>query len=105
LYANNVKERRAEIAILRTIGLSTKHIYFLFIFKAFLLALIASVLGSICGIILGVSLDNLGYESIDYYLQLTGIAVLCSCLISILASWLPAKIAASQDPGVILNEG
>ena len=105
LYGNNVKERRSEIAILRTIGLSTVHIYILFMLKALLLALIGSVLGSVLGVGLGVLLSDGVVVEVSYYLTLVGVAVAGSCIISLLASWIPARSAAAGDPGVILNEG
>ena len=109
LSLSNVRERRSEIGVLRAIGLRSRQILALFLSKAALLGL----LGGVCGYFIGLSVGGIwsGESAIDeavdvalFQPYLITAAVLITPLLVIAASWLPAVIAATQDPAVILRE-
>jgi ABC-type lipoprotein release transport system permease subunit len=108
-YANNVKERRFEIATLRSIGLKTRQIYGLFVGKALLLALIGSALGLGLAAIVAAQLVDPGFAEVSVssvmQLELLAKVIGCACGISLLASWVPAHFVARRAPGTIFNEG
>lgn len=92
---SNVHDRRAEVGILRTLGLRSKHILFLFLSKSFLVGLV----GALTGIVVGMLLFR-RWEASSVLLFI----VLLAPVVSLLASWIPALIATRQDPAVTLRE-
>ncbi len=106
LYANNVKERRSEIAILRTIGYTSTYIYGVFMGKAFALAFSGSVLGALIINALSMLLHRQQLLQVDALtLTTTVIIVICSVATTLLASWLPIRYGMGQSPTEILNQG
>ena len=104
LYSNNVKERRHEIAILRTLGVRSPQLYTLFGAKAVLLASLGSVTGYICALWL-VCWITVGSGFFELWQSLMLIKLFAAAnLISLSASLLPAMAAAQRDPGIVLNE-
>ena len=108
LMLGNVRERRAEIGILRAIGFRSSQILLLFLGKAFLFGILGTLLGFVVGALAGASVGEMtaGWESlqnpevpIDVVLAL-GLAV----ALSVFASWIPALSAARQDPALVLQE-
>jgi ABC-type antimicrobial peptide transport system permease subunit len=102
LYAHNVKERRHEIAILRTVGVRVSKIFGLFIAKALVLALMGSSLGYVGAMLLGAKLS----ASIQpvWSLAFFGLLFGAAALVSVVASLLPTVVAARRDPSLVLNE-
>ncbi len=108
----NARERRQEIGILRAIGTSSRQIMFLFVGKALVLGLMGAILGYFAGFAMGLrSAPSTAVETKidlavgDLFLpELFGVVVCSSMLLAALASWIPAVIAASQDPAVVLSE-
>lgn len=102
LCAHNVKERRHEIAILRTVGVRTHRILAVFTSKALLLALLGSSLGYSSAMLLGGHLSNAIQPvwSLNFFTLLFG----SSAAVCIIASLLPAIVAARRDPSSVLNE-
>ena len=109
LSLSNVRERRSEIGILRAIGLRSRQILTLFLTKSALLGL----LGGLCGYFIGLSVGGIWSgesatdEAIEVVLFQPGLltaAVLITPMLVIAASWLPAVLAATQDPAVVLRE-
>ena len=104
LYGHNVKERRHEIAILRTLGVKGGQIYRLFAAKAVLLAVVGALAGYLGALVLvqsitaGATFSGLWSTS----LLLTLLAV--ANLVSLSASLIPVMVAARRDPGIVLNE-
>jgi putative ABC transport system permease protein len=104
----NVRERRIEIGILRSLGLHTKHILVVFLGKA----LILGAAGAILGIIITLSLYRVLTPASapgQAVLALVSVRTLAAVLlltpvVTLLASWLPAMVAAQQDPAAILSE-
>jgi len=108
----NVRERRSEIGIFRALGFRTAQILFLFLSKAVVMGLVGGALGFVLGFFAGrrldVMLDRTNatflkagalFEPVQMVLAL-GLAV---CL-SAVASWIPAMLAAREDPADILRE-
>jgi len=101
LTLNNARERRAEVAMLRALGIRVYGIIELFLLKA----LLSGVLGSLAGSLLGIWGTRLiagegarvtpGY-AIWVFTAATGIAVL--------ATLYPAARAAMLDPAGVLNQ-
>ncbi len=99
----NVRERRGEIAVLRALGLRSRQILFIFLLKAALLGLFGALLGCAGGFIVGAVRGELPWgELFDPWLA--ALVVGFAPLLSGLASWLPAMIAAQQDPAAVLSE-
>lgn len=105
----NVRDRRVEIGILRALGLRSAQILEIFLGKA----LLAGVVGAVCGMALGVflpavwkgGLDTVGAAWTAQSLLTTAAFVLLGTpLLAGVASWLPALAAAGQDPARILCE-
>jgi cell division protein FtsX len=104
----NVRERRGEIAVLRALGLRSRQLLLLFLGRAFVVGLTGAVLGVVGGIILAVELPKSGAPAISAtaLLQarvLSG-AFVSAPFLSVLAAWLPALLAAQQDPAAILQQ-
>ncbi len=107
----NVKERDVEVGLLRALGYRSSQILFLFLSKSLLIGLaggvIGSALGFLCGRQLAVVLEA-GMES-----SVTGagafqpvwlaIALPTSVVLTVIAGWIPAMLAAQQDPARILK--
>ena len=107
----NVKERDVEVGLLRALGYRSSQILFPFLSKSLLIGLaggvIGSALGFLCGRQLAVVLEA-GMES-----SVTGagafqpvwlaIALPTSVVLTVIAGWIPAMLAAQQDPARILK--
>jgi ABC-type lipoprotein release transport system permease subunit len=105
LYKNNVKERRHEIAILRTIGARSLKIYRLFILKAALLAVTGTVFGYIIALFLVQIFLTVKVSFFELWSGSLFAKLLFSvCCVSILAGLIPVVLAARRDPGSVLNE-
>jgi len=106
LMFGNVRERRAEIGILRAIGLRSLHVLVVFLGKAVLIGLVGSVLGYAAGFLLGAAVGDLGLSASSlrqlFAPSLLFLSVVLAPILSALASWLPSLLAAQQDPAVIL---
>ena len=109
----NVRDRRAEIGILRAIGVRSTQVLGIFLGKA----AIVGLLGAVLGIALGASIGAFWYRgqtgveqallSSELFgpLNSTLLVVLIGApVVAMLASWLPALAAAAQDPAEVLCE-
>lgn len=102
----NARQRRGEIGILRAIGLRSRQLLALLLGKAGALGLLGAIVGIPAGYT-AIALWSGGrgdfvLPSVDALLTaalLAGSAVLC-----MIASWLPATLAANQDPAVVLSQ-
>ncbi|MGI5820053.1 MAG: ABC transporter permease [Armatimonadota bacterium] len=108
LMMGNVRERRAEIGILRAIGVSARKIQSAFLLKAVLMGLCGGVVGLIVGVIAGAWLSEVppgaeGFGTLIHTRLLVG-ALLGAPILAAVASWLPARMAARQDPALVLQE-
>ncbi len=103
---NNVREREAEIGVLRALGRSTSHILQLFFGKFLVLAFAGAVIGYGLGILVGVSLGlrAVSVSALAGYGSLTsfGLAILLAGFLAGAGSLLPTLFAARRDPAAIL---
>ncbi len=108
MTGSNVRERRPEIGVLRALGKSAGNIAGLFLGKAVLLGLLGGLLG--CG--LGYVLAPLvGRTMLDLAADLFRVrpvwlaaTLLGAPLITVLASYIPARTAVAQDPAIVLMD-
>lgn len=109
LSLENVRRRATEIGILRAIGLRSSQVFGIFIIKAVLIGLIGALLGYFLGYGIGVSWGKLPESIHPQEVLFSGRWLLLSLvfapLLASLASWVPALMAARQDPATILQEG
>lgn len=111
LALGNVRERRTEIGIWRALGLRSTQVLAIFMIKAVIVGFAGAVAGWCVGFILGAAWGNAeGVLAGDLHLSafldaplLLGVLV-CAPLLAALASWLPAMIAAQQDPADVLRQ-
>ena len=104
----NVRERRAEVGVLRAVGKSAGTIAGLFLGKALLLGALGGLIG--CG--LGYLLAPLvGHMMLDLARDLFAVppvlafaTVVCAPVITVLASYWPTWNAVQQDPAVVLMD-
>jgi len=108
LALGNVRERRAEIGILRAMGVSSGKVAALFLGKAILLGLIGAAIGFPVGTwvalrfgpeVFPVTAAKFAPETYLLWRALLGAPLLCA-----VASYLPAMVAVTQDPAEVLRE-
>ena len=108
LAFGNVRQRRSEIGILRALGVRSAQILTLFLGKALLVALIGAAVGYLGGYAVGILWGDLpatGETSARLFVpQFLVIAVVMAPALAGLASWIPAMLAAGQDPAVVLQQ-
>ena len=104
----NVRERRSEIGVLRALGTRSRQIFGLFVARAALVGLCGAALGYAIGFFGGTAWESFAHGAAsprELFLPqvLLGVVVL-GPLLAVLAGWLPAVIAVSEDPAVALRE-
>lgn len=104
----NVRDRRAELGILRAIGLGARQLLAIFIGKAALVGVLGAALGSLGGLVAGIyAQEAIGPEIASRLadpLLLATVFVAAPALAAV-AAWIPALLAAQQDPAEVLREG
>ncbi len=105
LAFSNVRERKYEIGLLRAIGVKTSGILTIFLAKAYIIGLMGAGLGYAAGVLTVIVCSALPYK----FFSPVKPAIILSLLVivplfTVVASWLPALIAASQDPADVLRE-
>ena len=104
----NVRERRIEIGILRALGLHTGQIFQVFLGKAVLLGLLGAGIGTLGVTALAIFCLRGTVESYSLPDALPPALIvtvaLVTPLVTALSSWLPALMAAQQDPALVLRE-
>ena len=105
----NVRQRREEIGILRAIGLRRLGVIAVFEGKAVLIGLVGGVVGVLLGVLGVQGAGSPGGSVSDLWAvgsirQLLLLAPLAAVLFSAVASWLPALLAANQDPALVLEQ-
>jgi len=107
----NVRERRPEIGVLRALGFRANQVLFLFLAKALLTGLVGGVAGVLGGYVagarLGAALEGAeaaagAWPPFDPAGSLA--ALLAAVMLALIASWIPALLAARQDPADILRD-
>jgi len=108
LALGNVRHRRNEIGILRAVGLRSVQVLNIFLAKAILLGIIGAFLGYLAGFAVGVAsgemATNMQTAGKLFNPGLFFLVLFTAPLLSALASWIPALIAAGQDPAEVLRE-
>jgi len=110
LALSNVRERLAEIGVLRAIGVRSVHILSVFLAKALVVGLVGALVGYGGGLAVGMAVakvsPSLGVEAPGklFVPGLGAIVLVAAPLLAMLASWAPATVAARQDPAVVLSK-
>ena len=106
LTLSNLRQRRGEIATLRALGYRSGQILYVFLAKAFFLGLIGALLGiTVSFFVVMLALVLSAQEIFKLFSIPMLIGVLAGApILSILASWVPATLAAHEDPAAILRE-
>jgi len=109
LSLENVRRRAAEIGVLRAIGLRSTQVFGIFIIKAFVIGVIGALIGYFLGYGIGIIWGNLP-ESVNPEEALFSgrwllLSLIFAPVLASLSSWIPALLAARQDPATILQEG
>ncbi len=107
----NSRQRSQEVGILRAIGLSTQQLMFVFLSKAALIGLFGGIAGVFAGLMVGRLLGEsqpvaVGWDELLEARQLSTLIVMApvfALVLSGVASWVPALLAARQDPAVVLQ--
>lgn len=108
---SNSRQRSMEIGILRAIGLSTRQLMFAFMSKAAVIGLLGGLAGVFAGLVTGHMLGSGSSVETSWSelfasgnLKLVILAAPFAALVLTgLASWIPALLAARQDPAVVLQ--
>jgi len=107
LTFTNVRERTQEIGILRAIGVGSRSILMIFLFKACLMGALGAGLGCLALLGLGDYVSEAAFSGyaiarlvpFGEIVLVIAIAPLVACG----AAWLPALAASQQDPAVVLR--
>jgi len=107
----NAKDREKEIGILRTLGYRSGQVLVLFLLKSLVIGLVGGcggfVMGCLGGYSLGVFLEGhvAGISAISAVLRPVWfvVALAAASLLTIFAGWIPALMAARQDPAQVLQ--
>jgi putative ABC transport system permease protein len=106
----NVRSRREEIGILRTVGISARDIFMLFTWKQFSIGILGGFLGLVLGTILPFLFSGTDQAlrigavgSPVFWLGLGALSVIGASFLSIVAGWIPAMVASRQDPAEVLK--
>jgi putative ABC transport system permease protein len=107
LALNNVRQRSSEIGILRAIGLKRTQILATFLGKSLIVGVVGAIVGFVAGYAAGLQLSDLPM-SFHHAQQVFSptillVALVAAPLLAGLASWIPALLAAGQDPAVFLT--
>lgn len=100
---SNVRERLPEIGILRAIGFRRSQVFAIFLGKAVLVGVLGATLGCAGGFAIGVAAGAGAPAAALFDPTLLAAVLVLAPLLSALASWLPAMLAAQQDPAVVLT--
>jgi ABC-type lipoprotein release transport system permease subunit len=108
LAYTNVRQRSAEIGILRAMGFRSAQILFIFLGKALLMGFAGAAVGYAAGVVFGAASGDFSQTAAAvpaaFTTQLLLLSFLLALVLSGLASWIPAMLAARQDPALVLQE-
>ncbi|MFK7776883.1 MAG: FtsX-like permease family protein [Gimesia sp.] len=109
LSLENVRRRATEIGVLRAIGLRSIQVFGIFIIKAFIIGVLGALIGYFLGYGIGITWANLPESMNPQEVLFSGRWLLLSLIfapvLASLSSWIPALLAARQDPATLLQEG
>jgi ABC-type lipoprotein release transport system permease subunit len=105
----NARGRTAEVAILRAIGYRARQVLALFLFRCLAGGVMGAAIGCSVGLVIAGRLRGefdvplVGSSGVLSW-QFIGATLLIGSLLGVVAGWIPALIAARQDPAEILKE-
>lgn len=108
LALGNVRDRQAEIGVLRAIGVRSRSVVGVFLARALFIGVLGAALGYAAGLGAGVLIErmtpSLRVASTAALMEpnLLLAALIAAPLLAMLSSWAPAVLAGRQDPAVIL---
>jgi putative ABC transport system permease protein len=104
----NVRERRAEIGVMRALGYGSSKITALFMTKAVLIGLIGALLGFLLGTFFsleyGADIFEITAKKLQPLYSLLWAALIGAPVFAALAGFLPTMIAVTQDPALTLRQ-
>jgi putative ABC transport system permease protein len=107
----NVRERRAEIGVLRALGKQTRYIAALFLVKSLLVGVAGGAVACLLAVLAGALADSSLASGGDFSgawlrpsASLLALTVLGAPCVTMLAGYLPTLFAITQDPARILTE-
>ena len=102
----NVRERRAEIGVLRALGFGARSIAGLFLGRAALLGALGAAVGGLMGLWLGslVGSSIFTRSSIEADAGMLLIGLVAAPAFAALASLVPAALGATEDPAEVLRD-
>ena len=92
-----VTDKRSDIAILRTMGMSSKQVICIFIYQGFIIG----VIGTIIGILLGILLSSYATEIVNFIQNVTGRQLVNASVYMI--NYVPSKLMLSDVIKVTLS--
>ncbi len=103
--SSNVRERRREVGTLMALGATPSFVTRLFLLKACVLGVVGAIGGSVLGLIVAVVLGSQwAGVTVTPLPGLLAMAVAAALLITMLAAFWPARLAAKLDPCVCFQE-
>jgi len=107
----NVRARREEIGVLRTLGVSAKGILAMFLSRHILVGVLGGALGFCAGVLaavyFSVALEGTRIRITGTDLSVAGLLVLSvggAAALAVIAGWIPTMTAIRQDPADVLRE-
>ncbi len=107
----NVRARREEIGVLRTLGVSAKSVFTMFLSKHIVIGVLGGALGFCAGVLaavyFGSALEGTKIGISEMNLSIVGlllISVVGAAVLAVLAGWIPTLTAIRQDPADVLRE-
>lgn len=103
LFINNVTDRKSEIGILRAVGVKDSKIMKLFLLKALILGLSGAFIGYFTGLVSG-SILGKEFTMEIFNVNIFLLALVLAPVLAIASAYVPATMAARQDPADVLRE-
>ena len=103
----NVRARRDEIGILRTLGVSAKHVLVMFMSRHVLLGVLGGTLGFGAGVLSAIYAEGTDAQTIAADFSWAGlllVSVAGAATLAVIAGWIPALLATRQDPAIVLRQ-
>ncbi|MHC4228062.1 MAG: FtsX-like permease family protein [Planctomycetota bacterium] len=107
----NVRSRRDEIGILRTLGVSAKNVMVMFMSRHVLLGVFGGALGFGAGVLSAVyfsaAREGADVQIIGTDFSWAGLLLASvggAAALAVVAGWIPTLVATRQDPAVVLHE-
>lgn len=107
----NVRARREEIGVLRTLGVSAKGILIMFLSRHIMVGVLGGAFGFFAGVLaavyFGSALENTQINITEMDFSLAGLFVLSvggAAVLAVIAGWIPTLTAIRQDPAEVLRE-